>query len=151
MKLPPLFAIGHFIITVLFAVFAWVQVNDIDPAVYHKPSSLDAMLWFSFYLLIAALFVVSVFRKVTPWILIASLVACVTEMIITGPGLIENLFGDDDFTMTQVSMTAEDPRVELTREFFGALIAFGAVLYLLLMQRKIEKAGGQLPPASKKG
>ena len=151
MKLSPLFAVGHFIITVLFAVFAWLQVNDIDPAVYHKPSSLDAMLWFSFYLLIAALFVVSVFRKVPPWILIVSLVACVTEMIMTGPGFIENLFGDDDFTMTQVSMSAENPRVELTREFFGALIAFSAVLYLLLMQRKIEKAGGQLPPASKEG
>ena len=71
-----------------------------------------------------------------------SLVACVIEMIMTGPGLIENLFGEDDFTMTQVSMSAEDPRVELTREFFGALIAFGAVLYLLLIQRKNEKAGG---------
>lgn len=151
MKLSPLFAIGHFIITVLFAVFARLQVNDIDPAVYHKPSSLDAMLWFSFYLLIAALFVVSVFRKVPPSILIVSLVACVTELIMTGPGFIENLFGDDDFTMTQVSMSAEDPRVELTREFAGALIAFSAVLYLLLMQRKIEKAGGQRPPASREG
>ena len=142
MKLSPVFAIGHFIATLLFTVFAWAQVNDIDPAVYHKPSSLDAMLWFSFYLLIAVLFVVSVFRKVPPWILIVSLVACVIEMIMTGPGLIENLFGEDDFTMTQVSMSAEDPRVELTREFFGALIAFGAVLYLLLIQRKNEKAGG---------
>ena len=142
MKLSPVFAIGHFIATLLFAVFAWAQVNDIDPAVYHKPSSLDAMLWFSFYLLIAVLFVVSVFRKVPPWILIVSLVACVIEMIMTSPGLIENLFGEDDFTMTQVSMSAEDPRVELTREFFGALIAFGAVLYLLLIQRKNEKAGG---------
>lgn len=123
----------------LFGVFAWVQVNDIDPAVYHKPSSLDALLWFSFYLLIAILFAVSVFKKVPLWILIASLFACIVEMVMTGPGLLENLFGEDEFTMTQVSMSAEDPRVELTREFFGALIAFVAVLYLLLIQRKHKK------------
>ena len=65
MKLTLISTTGHFIATVLFGTFAWVQINDIDPAIYHEPSSLDALLWFSFYLLIAILFVVSVFRKIS--------------------------------------------------------------------------------------
>jgi hypothetical protein len=56
-------------------------------------------------------------------------------MATTGPGLIQNLFGDDKFTMTQTSMSAEDPRVELTREFFGAVIALLGVVALWLGQR----------------
>jgi len=135
MKLTLISTTGHFIATVLFGTFAWVQINDIDPAIYHKPSSLDALLWFSFYLLIAILFVVSVFRTISATILIVALTSCVVEMVITGPGLFQNLFGEENFSMTQVSMTAEDPRVELTREFFGALIAFAAVLYLLMKRR----------------
>lgn len=139
MKLSPYFASGHFIAAVLFGIFAWVQVNDIDPAIYHEPSSFDALLWFSFYLLIAILFVVSVFCKVSVAILIVALTSCVFEMVITGPGLFQNIFGEEDFSMTKVSMTAENPRVELTREFFGALIAFAAVFYLLIRRRTAAK------------
>ena len=41
-----------------------------------------------------------------------------------------NIFGTEEFTMMQVSMSAEDPRVELSREFFGALLALAAVMLL---------------------
>lgn len=135
MKLPPISTIAHLIATALFGTFAWVQINDLDPAIYHEPSSLDALLWFTFYLLIAILFIVSIFRKISATILVVALASCLVEMVITGPGLFQNLFGEEDFSMTQVSMTAENPRVELTREFFGALIAFAAVLYLLIKRR----------------
>jgi len=50
-------------------------------------------------------------------------------MITTAPGLWDNLFGDQPATMAKESMSAADPRVELTREFFGALIALLGVLY----------------------
>ena len=54
----------------------------------------------------------------------------------TVPGLWENLFGERPFTMTQTSMSSSDPRVELTREFFGALIALGALAFLWWEQRR---------------
>ena len=57
-------------------------------------------------------------------------------MGLTAPGLIENLFGENTFNMTQVSMSAEDPRVELSREFFGAFLALIGVAGLFLQQRR---------------
>ncbi len=129
------FIIASSIAALLFAIFAWFQRNDIDPQIYHNSSSLDAALWLVFYALIAILFIASIFRKIPQWILIVAAIACLVEMATTGPGLIQNLFGDDKFTMTQTSMSAEDPRVELTREFFGAVIALLGVVALWLGQR----------------
>jgi glucan phosphoethanolaminetransferase (alkaline phosphatase superfamily) len=132
----------HLVCAVLFGAFAWLQRNDIDPDIYYKSSSLDATLWFMFYLLIAILFVVAIFRPLPRWLLIVSILACLAEMVMTGPGLLENLFGEKEFTMTQVSMSAEDPRVELSREFFGAVIAFAGVLFLYLRNGKASPKQG---------
>ncbi len=133
-------AILHAFLALLFLVFAWFQRNDIDPAVYFRPSSIDATLWFLFYTLIAFLLIFVCFRRLPRWLLILSFCACLVEMVVTGPGLYENLFGEQDFTVTQVSMSAEDPRVELTREFLGAVIALAAVLWLIFINRRVHQA-----------
>ena len=122
--------IVHIVLAILFAFFAWLQRNDIDETIYHNASSLDAALWSAFYLLITVLLIFAIFRTIPRWILILSIIACVVETFMTGPGLIENIVGEKEFTMTQVSMSAEDPRVELSREFFGAVIALAGVLFL---------------------
>jgi glucan phosphoethanolaminetransferase (alkaline phosphatase superfamily) len=126
----PLFTIAHIVLAILFAFFAWLQRNDIDETIYHNASSLDAALWSAFYLLITVLLIFAIFRTIPQWILILSIIACVVETFMTGPGLIENIVGEEEFTITQVSMSAEDPRVELSREFFGAVIALAGVLFL---------------------
>jgi hypothetical protein len=41
--------------------------------------------------------------------------------------------------MTQGSMSAADPRVELTREFFGALIALAGVGFLAWREKSFNK------------
>ena len=137
----PALTFVHIILAILFAAFAWLQRNDIDETIYHNASSLDAALWFAFYLLIAVLILVAIFRSIPRWLLIVSILACIVEMVTTGPGLVENLFGEKEFTMTQVSMSAEDPRVELSREFFGAVIALAGVLFLWF--RNGKKTGTQ--------
>ncbi|MBL9158315.1 MAG: transmembrane 220 family protein [Verrucomicrobiales bacterium] len=129
-------AILNFALAALFAVFAWMQRNDIDPAIYNHPSVLDAALWLAFYLLIAVLFVVVTFRTVPRWLLLIAAIACLVEMVRTGPGLYENLVGEKEFTMTQMSMSAEDPRVELSREFFGAVIALAGAGLIAWQNRK---------------
>ena len=136
MKTSPLFTGIHIFLALLFGVFAWFQRNDIDPEVYYKPSGLDSTLWFLFYALIAVLFVVAIFKRIPSWLLVIAGVFCFIEMAITGPGLFENLFGEKDFSMTQVSMSAEDPRVELSREFFGALIGLAGVAFLWFFRGK---------------
>lgn len=126
----------HLLLAAMFALFSALQVNDIDPAVYHDPSVIDAASWCAFYLLIAILFVASLARRVPQWLLLLAAIACIAEMATTGPGLWENVFGDKAFTMTQESMSAEDPRVELSREFFGAVIALAGVTILWRRERR---------------
>ncbi|MBM3974428.1 MAG: hypothetical protein FJ301_10050 [Planctomycetes bacterium] len=126
----------HLGLAAMFALFAWLQRNDLDPAIYDKPSALDAALWLVFYLLIAVLFVSSLLRRIPTWLLALAALASVIELATTAPGLIENLFGERDFTMMQESMSAEDPRVELTREFGGAAIALAGVLLLWRRERR---------------
>jgi len=126
------------IAALIFFVFSYVQRNDLDPKIYNNPSSLDAALWLLFYFVIGVLLIVALWRKVPLWLIILGAVASLLEMVTTGPGLLQNLFGDKPFEMTQTSMTAEDPRVELTREFFGAVIAFLAVGWIFLLHRKIK-------------
>ena len=128
----------NYSLALLFVIFAAFQKNDVDPGIYHNPSSLDAALWLAFYLIIGVAFVVLNFRRLPRWFFPLAIIACFIEMGMSGPGLWQNLFGEDEFNMTQVSMSAEDPRVELTREFFGALIALAAVLFQL-WQNKSKK------------
>ncbi|MDB4537206.1 transmembrane 220 family protein [Akkermansiaceae bacterium] len=136
--------IANFLLAALFALFAWFQRNDIDPTIYSKPSfnnpALDSALWFLFYLIIAVGFVVVSFRKLPKWYFIVAIIACAFEMTMSGPGLWENIFGDKPATMAQTSMSAEDPRVELSREFFGAVIALAGVCFQLWQNRRIKKA-----------
>jgi len=134
-SLRPVTVVVHVLLAAMFFLFAWLQQNDLDPAIYDKPSALDAALWLAFYAVIGALFVASLFRRVPVWLLLLAAVACIAEMAATGPGLYENVFGGKDFTMTQASMSSEDPRVELTREFFGALIALAGVAILWRRER----------------
>ncbi|MEJ6829846.1 MAG: transmembrane 220 family protein [Akkermansiaceae bacterium] len=126
----------NYALAILFVLFAYFQRNDIDPEVYTNPSSLDAALWLLFYLIIGIVFVLVSFRKLPMWYFVLAVIACFAEMAISGPGLWNNLFGEEPFTMTQVSMSAEDPRVELTREFFGAVIALVAVAFQFWQSRR---------------
>ena len=135
LRTSPLLTVVNVIVALLFAAFAWLQRNDIDPAIYHQASRMDAALWLVFYALIAVLFLLTIFFRIPRWLLVVALIACLVEMAVTFPGLRDNLFGGERFDMTGVSMSAEDPRIELTREFFGAFIAFLGVLGLLIQQR----------------
>ena len=137
MNLPLPFRIFNGIAVLLFAAFAFFQYNDIDPTVYHRASSLDAALWLGFYALIAILFALSLFQKAAPrWLLLTGGLACLVEMGRTGWGLWINIFGTEEFTMMQVSMSSADPRVELSREFFGAVIALAGIAALWWQGRR---------------
>ncbi|MFP6859846.1 MAG: transmembrane 220 family protein [Roseibacillus sp.] len=135
MKLPVPFKILNIVGALLFGFFAWVQANDIGED-YHRPSRLDAALWLCFYGLIAVLCALALFKPLPKWILKVAALTCLIQLGRTGWGLWINLFGDERFTLIQSRMSAADPRVELTREFLGALIALGALGMLWWEQRK---------------
>jgi hypothetical protein len=135
---PALFAV-NLVVALIFAWFAWLQRNDIDPTIYYKPSVIDAAIWFVLYLLIGALVLVVSFRAIPRWMLALCALGCLVEMAISGPGLYENLFGDQDFTLMQASMNAEDPRVELSREFFGAVFALLGVAFAWWQNLRLQR------------
>lgn len=127
----------------LFAVFAYFQHNDIDPAIYYHPSMLDAWLWLAFYALVAFLFLGLVMGKRPPrWLLVVAALWCLVEMVRTGPGVYANLFKSEEFTMTGEKMSAARPEVELTREFFGSLIALAGVGFLAWQRRAVDSSAG---------
>ena len=127
--------ITNVIVAISFFLFAGFQFNDVDPEVYHNPSKLDAAIWLLFYFFIGVMSLAVIFRKIPSWILCVGLIACLIQMAISGPGLFQNLFGSESFNMTQNSMSAKDPRVELSREFFGALIAILGVGWIWWQRR----------------
>lgn len=132
----------NLLLAALFFVFAWFQHNDIDPEIYSKPSfgnpTLDSVLWFLFYAVIGLAFLFLIKRRLPFWYFLLAIPACLLEMFLSGPGLWENLFGDKPFTMTGQSMSGTDPRVELTREFFGAVIALAGVLFQFWQNKKLR-------------
>ena len=132
----------NLILAGLFFVFAWFQRNDIDPEIYSNPSfgnpTFDSALWFLFYAVIGLVFLLLIKKRVPVWYFILAVIACLTEMYLSGPGLWENIFGEKSFTMTGKSMSGTDPRVELTREFFGAVIALAGVTFQWSQNKKLS-------------
>ena len=120
----------------LFAVFALFQLNDTNPEIYHQPSVLDAWSWVAFYGLICVLYFVSIFRRVPQILLGLAAAFCLFEMVRSGPGLYANFFEAEKFTMTGASMAPTRSEVELSREFFGALIGLFGVAFLWWQARK---------------
>ena len=126
-------------LSIMFAVFAYVQLNDTNPEIYHQPSILDAWSWMFFYGFLAVLCIVSIFQRVPRVLLGVAAAFCLVEMARTVPGLYANLFEAEKFTMTATSMTAANPEVELTREFFGALIGLVGVAFLWWQASNAER------------
>ena len=135
MNRPLLLKILRAIAVLLFATFAWVQYNDIDPEIYDRPSVIDAACWLTFYGFVAVILAVSLFRFVPKWLLLIAVLACVVQLGRTAGGMWENLTGEGPFVLAQTSMSSSDPRVELSREFLGALFALASLSFLFRQPR----------------
>ena len=78
------------------------------------------------------------------WVIFASALrfleqsSCAAQAAGRERGLWENIFGKQSFTMTGKSMSGTDPRVELSREFFGAVIALTGVTFQWWQNRKLR-------------
>lgn len=106
------------LLAVLFALFAAVQLNDPDPLVWVGTYAVVALLWAlaaagRYHRPITA--VVALFLTVWLFTLLPDLV----DWILMGAPSIVG------------SMKAEEPHIELVREFGGLFLALMAVVYLL--------------------
>ena len=133
------FTIANVLLTLVFAYFAWLQHEDDNAEVYVNASVADVWEWIAFYGLVSISFAIAIFN-IRPRLLYLGVIAfCLFELVVTGPGLYQNLFGAEEFKLMKNSMSPETPRVELSREFFGALIAMVAIGFLWFQSRRLNK------------
>ena len=126
----------NFLGALLFAFFAWLQREDDNPEIYVEPSRVDIVLWMVFYGLVACLFAAVALRRFPPrWPFLGVALLGVYHLAGTLPGFLENLSGG--LEMAQHSMSPERAEVELSREFFGVLLALAATA-LIRMQCPAE-------------
>lgn len=113
----------NIILTVLFVIFAAVQLNDPDP-----------WLWVLIYGLVAVITGMAAMGRVQPKFLLGAIIACGIGIALYLPDFVGWLqMGTPTITG---SMKAESPHVELVREFLGLVIVF---LVLVWEYRSVKK------------
>jgi len=115
----------NIILTILFAVFAVVQLNDPDPWFW--------VLLYGFIAVISGLAIVEKYYKTAIYI---GMAICFLGVVIFFPDFQEWInMGTPSIAE---SMKAEKPHIEFVREFFGLVIAFLALLFHFFQKRKIN-------------
>ncbi|MCP4884051.1 MAG: hypothetical protein GY908_09675 [Flavobacteriales bacterium] len=109
----------NWIISVIFLLFAFVQLNDPDPYV-----------WLAIYGLIAILFAISNFRHI-PKIIIQVFITGLVFFALYHVGYFYDWLLSNDKSELFRDMIYDKPYVEGTREFMGLIIAVGALIFLL--------------------
>jgi len=122
-----------------FSLFAWLQREDDNPDIYVQPSLVDVVLWVGFYGLVALAFGLAVVRKFPRWLFLAIVLLGLFHLATTIPGVLQN-FSGGGLEMAKESMSPERAEVELSREFFGVLIAFIATALIWIQRPKSNKA-----------
>ena len=119
--------IFHIVLSVLFVLFAVVQVNDPDP-----------WAWVTMYAFVAGNFAFAAFQKFNRYAIWGGMLVCVVWFFTLIPDFIDWVnMGMPSITS---SMKAEEPHIELTREFLGLLICLIALGYLHFRMRKAAQA-----------
>lgn len=115
--------IKNLILFLLFAIFALLQLND-----------LDGELWFSIYLIVSLLCLYNTFKAIPKSILILSIIALMTYSAFHFSLFIDYLNTENKEEIF-VEMVYDKPYLEGTREFIGLLLAAFGIMY----QVKIRK------------
>lgn len=109
----------------LMVVFAAVQINDPDPA-----------LWILIYLIVAAVLAFSAFDRRNKWVVYGAAVAVVVPMVYLFSGFYHWLMYEPAEDLLY-GMSPDRMYIEESREFLGLLIA---LLMLIPVFRKLKKA-----------
>ncbi|MBS1936489.1 MAG: transmembrane 220 family protein [Bacteroidetes bacterium] len=116
----------YLLLTAIFLVFAYLQLNDVDP-----------VHWTLGYLAVAISCGMAAFGKYPKWWLWGITAIFGVWMLIALPGVID--WVQQGFPDIAGEMKASTPVIENSREFFGLLIAFVVMLPLALRSRKSHK------------
>lgn len=113
----PMKKLLHLLLALVFAAFAYLNLNDPDPFV-----------WVTAYAAVALLFVWAAFgsvdRRIPGWYALA----LIGWMLTLLPGMIDWVAAG--FPSITAEMQATEPHIEVVREFLGLLIAVLALAWL---------------------
>ncbi|MEM9675161.1 MAG: transmembrane 220 family protein [Cyclobacteriaceae bacterium] len=117
------YKIANILLALLFALFAYFQLNDPD-----------AISWVLLYMYVAVMLGMAAFNRFNLAFLIPGLVIFALYFLYLTPGIIDWFASDDN--LVGVEMTDDKPYIENTREAFGLLMALVALIFVLLQLRK---------------
>lgn len=109
----------YWILSVIFLMFAYVQLNDPDPAI-----------WFSIYLMIAVFFGFSNFYPVPNILLYSAVIGLLIFSVFHFNYFYEWIRSNEKSELFG-EMVYDKPYIEGTKEFLGLFLAIGSLLYLL--------------------
>ena len=107
------------IATLMFILFAALQLNDPDP-----------LYWFLVYAAVAVVAAAAVAGRRLPRFALVTLGAVIAGVLIAAPGFVDYLQSGDWSSIAE-HMNDEEPYIEQGREFVGLLIAAAALLLLI--------------------
>lgn len=118
----------HYLISVLFLLFAIVQWNDPDP-----------YTWIALYLFVALVPILYVRIMLVPSLIFAIMVPLIVKLGFLVPDVLEWI--DQGMPTIAATMQAESPHIELVREFFGIVICLIVLgfYYSKVKKRLVEK------------
>ena len=119
--------ITNFILTLIFLLFAFVQINDPDP-----------ILWILIYGNMAVLCVLAMFKMRFMYWLAATIVLYGIYAALLINGAWEWLQSPDRSLLFDDLAKMQYPYIEETREFLGLLICITAAAFHILSNRKMK-------------
>lgn len=117
------YKIINILLALLFALFAFFQVNDPD-----------AISWVILYGYVAVMAGMAAFNRFNLALLIPGIVIFTLYFLYLTPSIIDWFASDDN--LVGVEMTNNKPYIENTREAFGLLMALVALILIFLQLRK---------------
>lgn len=119
----------NIILTILFVLFAYFQINDPDP-----------WLWVAIYGMIAGISGFAIFQKYSKGVIYLGIAICIIGLGVLFPELINWVkMGTPNIAE---SMKTEKSYIEFVREFFGLVIILAALIFHFFQMRKLEKGNG---------
>jgi len=117
------YKIINILLALLFALFAYFQVNDPD-----------SISWVILYGYVAVMAGMAAFERFNLALLIPGIVIFALYFLYLTPSIIDWFASDDN--LVGVEMTDDKPYIEKTREAFGLLMALAALIFVFVQLRK---------------
>jgi hypothetical protein len=115
----------NFTLAVMFLIFAFVQVNDPDPAI-----------WILIYGAMAVISIMAIFEFYPKRVIIGLLIVYTLYSFVYLPGVLEWLRQDNKALLFDDLAKMQFPYIEEAREFLGLFICVAVLLFYTLRSRR---------------